>query len=211
MFLIDKQPPVASDWIDSSDIFHRTIQILGNAELAEKALDEALVNNAWHARAAVGIVGPDYGEVPISAPREFGPFCYERFALNEQPVLILPAFWRGGRSIVPGRLWNWQQGIFAHAASAQGGLVQWEGDDRWFVEVPKRWVAFDVQFNAQKASDYLDKLARHVDEKRGSARAKPRKRSGHGPRLSPSSSLESNTVTCLNLAAQMTMVRRRGS
>lgn len=174
MFLPDNRDQTNVQWLSAESVFEAVFDLIGSKQKAEKALNKALSDGKWRARASAGMLGPDHGQIPSALPKSVGPFCYQRF-FEGRPIVITSNFWTIGRSLFVDKMWDWERGVFGHVWSGSPHLMQFEGDDRWYIEIPKRWVAFEVEFTVQDVADFTSKLAPHVG-KRSRDKPKPRRK-----------------------------------
>ena len=181
MFLVDKRTDIDGEWISSADIFLSIFEITRSQQKAKKLLNKVIANEQWPSRAAAGICQLDFGSIPTLLPRPpdartliVSPLLIDIYQSPNRHVRILPNFWESKRSLFVEELWDWRSGVFASVGFLPTGLVQLEGDKRWLVEVPNRWVAFDVEFSAQPVLNFISKISGRIDNQRSEKRIKAR-------------------------------------
>ncbi len=181
MFLVSKRKESAEGWISSADVFLSVLAITKSLQEAQNILKMRLINDKWSAQSKSGILQLDYGSLPTALPnvsdntrKQIGPLLIDIYSLPSLYVQIFPQFWDSQRSLFVEELWDWRSGVFASVGFFPTGLVQIEGDNRWLVEVPKRWVAFGVEFAAETVAAFLSEISARIDAGKSEKQTKPR-------------------------------------
>jgi len=154
-------------WISAKAAYAKACKALGTELGATELLDHYLETYHVKGRAEAISDGRDFDTVKPQFQKSDSFGVVSLREPGKGPYDLAETFWRDSSlSGIEPRLRRWEDGIFINVLRF-GGAQKEEVDDKWYVELPRRTVAYGVEVTSDDLDKFLeDRISRIKSEKR---------------------------------------------